>query len=481
MRRRTKPTLQPVVGVGTVLGGRYRIEQLIGEGGMGRVYLAEHLRLHRKVAIKVLAVDRAAPGSEQRFIQEARAMAQIGHPNIVDVMDFGETDEGAAYIVMEYLEGEDLRTIMARDGPQSATRVRDIVAQMCRALQAAHEHGVVHRDIKPENCFLVHHGEDRQFVKLLDFGIAKLLERGDRSFTAEGVLVGTPEYMSPEQARGVAIDHRVDIYAVGMVAYELLTGDVAFTGDSYMGVLLQQINDEIAPPSSRQPGIPAELEAIVMKALARAREDRWATMRDMADALVAIPSAVPRPAIQRETLVVEARVPARSRSRGVIAAVAAIAAIAAATWQLAGTTRPQSALTRAFVEAVILVPPTARVTEAPPLVADVPSPIAPATVATPPSETRTRSAPPSRPRAQIDAAMREVTAVAKLCIGSIGGGHRGDRVRVRMTIDERGAIVRARAQGDHAGTKLGACVERAAAAAKLPSGERARVDHVFVL
>ncbi len=210
--------------VGETLGGRYKILGRVGEGGMGIVYEAEHVIIEKRVALKVLRDDFSQKQDVvERFRQEAKSASRIGHEHIVEIYDFGETPSGQSYFVMEYLEGEDLANVLAREGTVSADRAVRIAVQCCKALGAAHAKGIVHRDMKPENIFLVHRDDEPDFVKIVDFGIAKMsdLDAGGegRKLTKTGMIFGTPEYMSPEQAQGKPPDHRVDIYAMGVILY----------------------------------------------------------------------------------------------------------------------------------------------------------------------------------------------------------------------------------------------------------------------
>ena len=220
--------------VGHVLLDRYRLLKLIGEGGMGSVYQAEHITIGRKLAVKVLAQEYCdSPEVVARFLQEARTASMLHHEHIVDITDFGYTKQGLAFLTMEYLEGEDLATLLAREGRQPWARLRRIILQVCRALNAAHEKGIIHRDMKPDNCFRIKRGGNPDFIKILDFGIAKVISDGSitgrsdrpKMATEAGTLLGTPEYMAPEIARDQKADARVDVYALGILMYALLLGE----------------------------------------------------------------------------------------------------------------------------------------------------------------------------------------------------------------------------------------------------------------
>ena len=276
--------------IGTNVAGRYKILRKLGEGGMGVVYLAEHVFIEKKVAIKILSDDFARKADlVARFMQEAKAASKIGHENIIDITDFGETASGSVFFVMEFLDGGDLAHFIREGGPMQIDRVRYIMNQICRALGAAHSKGIIHRDLKPENIYLVTREGAIDFVKILDFGIAKIssLDEGGSRLTRTGMIFGTPEYMSPEQARGDRPDHRVDIYAAGCILYEMLTGDVPFHAETFMGVLTKHMFEAPEPPTKRAPTQPIspEVEAVVMKALAKDRDQRYQTMKEMALAL----------------------------------------------------------------------------------------------------------------------------------------------------------------------------------------------------
>jgi serine/threonine-protein kinase len=274
--------------LGRVLADRYRILRRIGEGGMGAVYLCEHVVLHRPLAVKVLRRDLSSdPELVERFRNEAIAASQIGQENVVDVFDIGRTDDGALYYVMEALEGHSVGAILRRDGPIDVPRALAILEQVGRALGAAHARGVVHRDLKPDNVFLSRRGDGSEQAKLLDFGISKVEQAGER-LTQAGAIIGTPEYMAPEQAAGAAVDHRTDVYALGVMAYELLTGALPFEADSAIATLVAHQTRPPEAPSRRRAGIPAEVDALVLRALAKRPEDRFESMAALVAEVVRI-------------------------------------------------------------------------------------------------------------------------------------------------------------------------------------------------
>ncbi|HEU4383515.1 MAG TPA: serine/threonine-protein kinase [Anaeromyxobacteraceae bacterium] len=276
------PLSQSAGLVGLILGDRYRLLSRIGEGGMGTVFLAEHISLGKQVAVKVLRAEYSRDEElVRRFEQEARAASIIDHENVVDVVDFGRTPGGSFYFVMEALEGESLARLIRRDGALPVERALRILAQICQALGAAHSCGVVHRDLKPENVILVHRDDGADLVKVLDFGISKThgVPEGGR-ITRAGSIIGTPEYMAPEQAMGGPVDHRCDVYAFGVLAYEMLTGRLPFQGDSPLATLLKHQGEPPVPPSRIRPDLPAEAEAMVLRAMVKRPEGR---QQDMAE------------------------------------------------------------------------------------------------------------------------------------------------------------------------------------------------------
>jgi serine/threonine-protein kinase len=280
--------------VGTVLADRYRIIKKLGEGGMGSVYLAEHTTINKRLAIKVLSSEYTHKQDlVDRFLQEARAASMIEQENVVEITDFGSTPTGSVFFVMEFLNGEDLSHTIKKTGPLPWSRVQPIMVQICTALAAAHDVGIIHRDMKPENCYRIKRGHNQDFIKVLDFGIAKVTTEdgeGGKGLTRTGMIFGTPEYMSPEQAKGEKVDPRVDVYAVGVILYELLTGRVPFTADTFMGILTKHMFEAPAAPSTVAPNsaITPEIEAIILKALQKDREYRFQSMREMMEAIEGI-------------------------------------------------------------------------------------------------------------------------------------------------------------------------------------------------
>ena len=272
-----------------VLSERYRILKKLGEGGMGVVYLAEHVVIEKKIALKVLFPDLTRRGDlVQRFLQEAKSASRIGHENVIDITDFGQSPEGYVFIAMEYLVGQDLGQLLKASGPLPWQRAQPIALQIVKALRAAHERGIVHRDMKPENVFVSPRDDGREFVKVLDFGIAKVLGLDEDAprLTRTGMIFGTPEYMSPEQAQGQPVDHRVDIYAVGCILYHMLTGEVPFKAESFMGILSKHMVEAPMAPSQRNPSVEPHVEAVINRAMEKDPTRRFQTMGEFADALL---------------------------------------------------------------------------------------------------------------------------------------------------------------------------------------------------
>jgi serine/threonine-protein kinase len=263
------------------VAGRFRIESVIGEGGMGTVYLASHLTLHRKYAIKVLKSDFAADQTYvERFRREAIAASRVVHPNVVYISDFGQLDEGSFYIVMEYLDGYGLDELLDTTGVQPLSRLLPMLIHLADALDYAGSLGVVHRDIKPENIMLCEIRGHKDVVKLVDFGIAKIVAEGIASqrITMQGQIFGTPEYISPEQAMDAEVDIRSDVYSLGIIAYELATGEPPFTGNA-VSILRDHVHKAVEAPSVRMPRqpIPPGFDGIVLRCLAKNPDDRYQT------------------------------------------------------------------------------------------------------------------------------------------------------------------------------------------------------------
>jgi len=270
--------------LGHVLGN-YRLIRKLGEGGVGSVYEGEHVRLGRKMALKVLHPDVASAETIVRFFNEARAVNEIKHPNILDVEDFVTADTGEHYLIMELLVGEDLRTVISRDGLLSPTRVTKIGEQVGSALAAIHRAGIVHRDLKPDNIFLTkRNGEE--FSKLLDFGIAKFID-DKQGLTREGMTMGTPEYMAPEQIlTSGKPGPQADIYSLGMMLYECLAGAPAFTATTTAAILRGHISEPVVPPSQRRgEQLPPVLESVVLKCLEKDPQHRFKSAEDVVAAL----------------------------------------------------------------------------------------------------------------------------------------------------------------------------------------------------
>jgi serine/threonine-protein kinase len=300
---------EPVDGpdplVGTIIDGRYRVLLKLGEGGMGAVYKVEHVHMGKYMAMKLLL--REFSGNRdlvRRFRREAQAVSSLSHVNTVQVFDFGRSSDGAMYMVMEFIQGENLAAVLHREGPMKPRRATKIIGQVCASLSEAHALGIVHRDLKPENVMLLRTKDERDFVKVLDFGLAKLREL-DEGVTSHGSLVGTPYYMSPEQIKGADVDHRSDIYSLGAMMYKMLSGDPPFRAPSPIGVLTKHLQE--APRSFHEAcpdlHVPTSTEAVIFRAMAKDREKRPQTVdelrRDLEAALTAPPSqssvSTPRP------------------------------------------------------------------------------------------------------------------------------------------------------------------------------------------
>ena len=276
----TGSNVRPEELVGQIVEGRYRIERIIGKGGMGTVYACRHIVVGKLAAIKVLraGVERSE-GVLQRFIREAQTANAIRSRHIVEVTDFGQLQNGSFFVVMDLLEGEDLAHAMRNQRLDRAQMIK-VFVQVAETLQLAHDKGIIHRDLKPDNVFLVNEAGDPFFVKLLDFGIAKVLHGDASGLTETGVILGTPYYMSPEQARAEAIDHRSDIYALGVMMYRAFTGRLPFMADSTMGVLTRHLTEQPELPS-RITNVDAGAERMILRCMEKRRENRYQNMREI--------------------------------------------------------------------------------------------------------------------------------------------------------------------------------------------------------
>ncbi len=296
-----EPRERVVVGrdplLGETIDGRYHIEALLGEGGMGLVYRATHTSLRKTLAIKILRPDVSRDDEVlQRFRQEAQSASAIGNQHIVDISDFGTLPDGSTYFVMEHLDGVDLIHAIEDKKRLRPERAMHIARQLSRALGAAHAEGIVHRDLKPENVYLIQRGRDADFVKVLDFGIAKV-GGGTSKLTQAGEVFGTPHYMSPEQCAGSSVDHRTDIYSLGVMLYEMITGDVPHDADNMMGILTKHIYEEPRRPSELISDLPANLEHVILRCMHKDIEVRYQTMAEVERDLTRVENgeAVERP------------------------------------------------------------------------------------------------------------------------------------------------------------------------------------------
>jgi len=291
--------------VGRVLGERYHVDGLIGTGGMGAVYRGHHVTLKRPVAIKVLASQVSdRPDMVKRFAREAQAVSMLDHPHCVQILDYGTTDDGIQFLVMQLLHGVELRDLL--HAPIALDRALTFAGQILLALEHAHRRGIVHRDLKPENVFIVRDDEGQEIVKLVDFGVVKLLgdENETERLTRAGIVFGTPMYMSPEQAAGAKVDGRSDLYAVGILLYEMLVGVPPFMAEDPTLVARMQL---VSEPPPLPPHVPPPIRDVIMRLLKKTRDERYASAREAKDALDAAaellqPSASGVTAVGRETM-----------------------------------------------------------------------------------------------------------------------------------------------------------------------------------
>jgi len=404
--------------------GEYRIEALLGEGGMGAVYGAIQPEIGARVAIKVLGRELSRdPRLVQRFVDEARAVNKIRHPNIIDIFAFGRLADGRQYFVMEFLDGETLAARLAR-GPLPVTEARRLLLQACEALEAAHAEKIVHRDLKPENLWIAAPRHGQPYLKVLDFGIAKLIGEHEAGAATElGVAMGTPHYMSPEQCRGEAVDHRTDIYAMGVLLYQMWSGRLPFEGGTYLAVVSQQVMATPAPPSTHRPIAPA-LERLILRCLDKDPARRPASARALGEELATaltdmLPGEtlppLPAPAAvaalaKKSTRQTEPAPPSRRFGVRVAVAGAAVLAVAAGVFLVRGPRQaepPRPVASAAPAATAANPPPPVPPTPAaaPPAVA-APVAASPAPAATEtraaPAATRERRAPTPKPASRLD-------------------------------------------------------------------------------
>ncbi len=396
----TKPGMDPLVG--QVLNGRFKVIEPIGTGGMGRVYRAVQTALNRAVALKVLDYNYGVGKDEafrQRFLVEAALTAKLSHPNTITVIDYGCTANGIFYIAMEYLDGRTLEQVVSDEGPIEWRRVLNIGQQICRSLREAHNLGVVHRDLKPGNVMLLDADDDTDQVKVLDFGLVKSFvvgqELAGRAITQQGMLVGSPPYMAPEQGEKNHADPRSDIYSLGTVLYEALTGAAPFTGKSAMEVILKHVHQEIPPMRVTGEPVPPEVEALVARCLAKSPMDRFQSMDEVLQAIGEL--ATPQPFITPSEGVPE-QTKLKRTSGGLMQllmfAVAVLLGATVATLLIRSTLPMENLLTPAPAPVVLAPEPVAVVAARPepvepeptPTVTVRPEPVAPRPVEVAPAE-----------------------------------------------------------------------------------------------
>jgi serine/threonine protein kinase len=279
--------------VGKVLAGKYRIEALLKHGGMGAVYRATHLMLHKPIAIKLIKPELVtSEDTIRRFHREAQAASQLDHPNIVTIHDLGKAEDGTLYIAMELVTGTSLKELVKTEGALEPGRAVRIAAAIGSALALAHRHQIIHRDLKPQNIMICRDAEGREQPKLLDFGIAKTFESEGPALTSTGLVLGTPHYMSPEQAKGTAVDGRSDLYSLGIILYEMLVGKVPFEAPSIPAILVKHLNETPKPPTELRPGLDPKLEAIALRCLEKEPAGRYQTAQELTRALLDAESAV---------------------------------------------------------------------------------------------------------------------------------------------------------------------------------------------
>jgi serine/threonine protein kinase len=482
---------------GTLLADRYRVVRRLGSGGMGTVYLAEHIVLRKSFAVKVLSTDFwSKRSSVDRFLQEARTASLIQHHNVVEITDFGYAEDKVPFLVMELLEGDELGDVIRRDGAMAWPRVRVLMLQILAALEAAHERGIIHRDMKPQNCFCVHRSDGELIVKVLDFGIAKVIndDVDFKTLTRPGTVMGTPHYMSPEQANSEVLDVRADVYSAGVIAFELLTGHVPFQARGFLGVLSKVLTEDIPSMASVAPEakVHPKVEAIVRRAMAKDRNERHATAAEFAAAIRALPDDLGATRATRAPLWIGAGV--LVSVLGVLALVAggdpaleanphadAVPEAPSLASQPEMPPEPQPEPTREPSPEPPAVAPSVAVEEAPA------SPAPPKTSAktskkgksTPSIVSETTDELPDRPsNADIDAALAPARTAARACREQHKTLIRS--VKVELTVTPEGEVAKARAVSSEQGNPVATCVEKAASGSSFPPSRLGFVQTVEI-
>ena len=485
---KSPPTADDLTG--HLIGERYRILQPLGVGGFGVVYIAEHVVTRRKFAVKVLQAELGQRAKiADRFIREATTTAKIDHENIVEIVDVGRTEGGALYFSMELLKGETLADLLAREGRIPYLRAVALILQVCRGLQAAHAHGIVHRDLKPANIFRITRAGNQDFVKILDFGIAKLIERdgGESSpaLTSRHEVLGTPLYMSPEQAAGDTVDVRTDVYSTGVMLFEMLAGKRPFAGKSQADILRAVIAGKSTPLATAAPDlvVPDPLVAVISRAMANEQADRFPDMTAMIAALEEAVTGVARPLqpapASAPSLVREATdfTPsmhetqpairaARESRRTLGLAVLAVCSLGVLAWIAAALRASPPPAEPAPAPTVVAAPaPAPEPTPPPP---EPPPEQPPAPTTKPVKSTKSGKRRPACDDALAAALARATPAKARACARGTGVTV-GDRVRLSLSGDASTATLTVKILESSGSKQFDACLTQTISAKKFPT------------